>query len=168
MKRLLLLICILVVIGFTFISLQKTPNGPVERESTTIIESPANEPTQPPVQTPIHPMAASFGSTNIPAEKEPEVLLEMLQAWRRQTGSFPTAEDNRLLVSKLIGNNEAGIRLFPASHLRISPSGELIDGWGTPYVFHHISSQYLEIRSAGPDRVAYTTDDIVVPRQPPN
>jgi hypothetical protein len=171
MKRLLLTLCLVVVIGLIIISIRKSREsiGPHDRDATVNIESsepPAGEPPQQRTHSPVHPMAASIGSTNIPAEKEPEILLEMLQAWRRQTGTFPTAEDNRQLVSKLIGNNEDQLRLFPASHARISATGELIDGWGSPFVFHHVSSHYLEIRSAGPDRTVYTADDIVVPKQP--
>ena len=40
--------------------------------------------------------------------------------------------------------------------------GELVDPSGTPYFFHQISGDDTEVRSAGPDRVMYTSDDIVI------
>jgi hypothetical protein len=45
--------------------------------------------------------------------------------------------------------------------LRINARGELVDYWGTPFFFHQLSGTEMEIRSAGPDRVMWTVDDLV-------
>ncbi len=45
--------------------------------------------------------------------------------------------------------------------MRVNDNGELVDRWGTPYFFHQISGADTEIRSAGPDKIMYTADDIV-------
>ena len=50
-------------------------------------------------------------------------------------------------------NNEAG--------MRVNGNGELVDSWGTPFFFHQLSSMDMEIHSAGPDRIMWTTDDLV-------
>jgi hypothetical protein len=46
--------------------------------------------------------------------------------------------------------------------MRLNGDGELVDPWGTPYFFHQISSSDTEVRSAGPDRIMHTSDDIVI------
>jgi hypothetical protein len=44
---------------------------------------------------------------------------------------------------------------------RISAHGELVDPWGTPLFFHQLSAKDMEIRSAGPDKIMWTSDDLV-------
>ena len=39
--------------------------------------------------------------------------------------------------------------------------GELVDRWGTPYFFHSVSAEKMEIVSAGPDKELWTDDDVV-------
>ena len=39
--------------------------------------------------------------------------------------------------------------------------GELVDEWETPYFFHANSRTDMDVRSAGPDQVMYTEDDLV-------
>jgi len=43
----------------------------------------------------------------------------------------------------------------------VNDQGEMIDPWGTPYFFHQISGTQMEIHSAGPDHVMWTSDDLV-------
>jgi len=115
---------------------------------------------------PAHPLTRSFGTSAIPREREPEILLEIFDAYRRATGTYPVAEDNRNMMHILTGGqNELG-GVFPRKHDRINQRGELVDGWGTPFYFHCISSTHIEIRSAGPDAELYTPDDIIVPDRP--
>ncbi len=59
------------------------------------------------------------------------------------------------------GNPKQVVFIRPDSGLRINGDGELIDGWGTPFFFHQLSGTQTEIRSAGPDRVMWTADDLV-------
>ena len=46
--------------------------------------------------------------------------------------------------------------------LRLNAAGELVDPWGTPYFFHQLSATEMEIHSAGPDKVMWTRDDLVI------
>ncbi|HLH53589.1 MAG TPA: hypothetical protein VKY92_08235 [Verrucomicrobiae bacterium] len=46
--------------------------------------------------------------------------------------------------------------------IRIDSSGNLIDPWGTPYFFHQLSGMEMEIHSAGPDKIMWTQDDLVL------
>lgn len=43
-----------------------------------------------------------------------------------------------------------------------SAGGLLIDRWGSPLVVHPLAWRQLELRSAGPDRVPYNADDLVL------
>ncbi len=53
--------------------------------------------------------------------------------------------------------------MLPRDAAAINPTtGELRDRWGVPYVFHAISRDAVELRSSGPDCVAYPDDDVVI------
>ncbi|HMP73919.1 MAG TPA: type II secretion system protein GspG, partial [Kiritimatiellia bacterium] len=99
-------------------------------------------------------------------EQEPALVLELLQTFRRTTGHFPTAEDNPGLIRQLQHPRGTTPPLLPLHHPRIDHHGALLDPWGTPYFFHHLSRNRLEIRSAGPDREFHTDDDLLLPSQP--
>ena len=114
-------------------------------------------------QVSAHPLAISFGEKPDLASSEPATLLEILQFYRMEFGSFPAGQENRDIMNSLTGNNPKKLPVFPRDHSRIDAEGNLLDAWGKPFVFHPISSQYLEVRSCGPDREIFTTDDIVVP-----
>ena len=68
---------------------------------------------------------------------------------------------HREIVQALQGRNRARLAFLPATHPALNAQGELCDRWGTPYFFHSLSSERMEIRSAGPDRVFWTDDDAV-------
>lgn len=70
--------------------------------------------------------------------------------------------DNRDITAALAGRNTRQVALIPPNHPAISRDGELRDRWGTPVLFHQLSGTAMELRSAGPDRVFYTTDDTVL------
>jgi hypothetical protein len=111
-----------------------------------------------------HPDALSFGTAAIAPEREAEVLFGFLQAYRGEFGAFPTGNENAHFLNALAGANPAGLVIFPLKHPRVSAAGELLDAWGTPFHFHVIDSQQLEVRSAGADREWFTTDDLIHPR----
>ncbi len=46
--------------------------------------------------------------------------------------------------------------------MRINEKGELVDAWNTPFFFHQISGTEMEIHSAGPDKIMWTQDDLVI------
>lgn len=117
-------------------------------------------------RVPSHPMAVSFGESPDLATAEPAILLEILQFYRQEFGTFPAGEDNAAIMNVLRGNNPSGLPIFPAKHPRIAEDGSLLDAWGKPFFFHIIGSQHIEVRSLGPDGEIFTEDDIVVPKRP--
>jgi hypothetical protein len=70
--------------------------------------------------------------------------------------------NNAEITAALDGNNPRHIHFLKADGNRVNENGELVDVWGTPYFFHQLSGTQMEIRSAGPDRIMYTLDDLVI------
>jgi hypothetical protein len=114
-------------------------------------------------QEPSHPMAVSFGNDPALAAREPALLLEILEFYRKEFGTFPAGQENADIMNALTGNNPRRLPIFPRKHPRMDASGNLLDAWGKPFVFHPLSSQHLEVMSCGPDGKIFTTDDIRVP-----
>jgi hypothetical protein len=110
---------------------------------------------------PPHPEAQALGGPDAAAADEPRVVLAVFNSYREAFGSYPTGEDNAQLMRALLGANPGKRMLFPRENPRLSAAGELLDGYGTAYFFHQISSQEIEVRSAGVDREFYTPDDVV-------
>ena len=115
--------------------------------------------TPPPPAT-MEPVADTAESTSLPAA----TILENMRTTIRQYGSTfgeNPVGTNPEITAALQGDNPKHINFLKADGNRVNGKGELVDAWGTPYFFHQISGQEMEIRSAGPDRVMYTGDDLV-------
>lgn len=67
---------------------------------------------------------------------------------------------NEEIAAALRGKNRAGLRALPEDHRAFNAKGQMVDRWGSPLYFHAQSRDRLEIRSAGPDRVMWTADDL--------
>ncbi len=85
----------------------------------------------------------------------------MLEEFRRAFGAMPVGELNDEIVRRLQGENPKGIAVLPKKHPAISADGELLDRWGTPFRFHPESAWVMTVRSAGPDKKMWTSDDIL-------
>ena len=85
----------------------------------------------------------------------------MLRDYRSQMGENPVGT-NAEIMKAVMGGNSKGAMLGPPEGQSLNGKGELVDRWGTPYFFHQLSRSSTEIRSAGPDRVMGTEDDVVV------
>ena len=81
-------------------------------------------------------------------------------AYRQAIKANPSGE-NYEIIEALTGGNAKRIAVFPPNHPAISNDGTLLDRWGSPYHFHSISASNMEIRSAGPDRILWSDDDIL-------
>lgn len=69
---------------------------------------------------------------------------------------------NPEITRTLGGENPRGINFLKEDGNRINSNGELVDIWGTPYFFHQLSGSETEIRSAGPDKIMWNLDDLVI------
>ncbi len=96
---------------------------------------------------------------------EPATVLSNMRIAIRQYGSRfggNPVGTNQEITKALNGENPKQVKFISAeSGLRINARGELVDYWGTPFFFHQLSGTEMEIRSAGPDRVMWTSDDLV-------
>ncbi|GHC51220.1 hypothetical protein [Roseibacillus persicicus] len=77
---------------------------------------------------------------------------------QRDSRHYSTNEDLALFLLGRQGNQEA--YLSEDSKL-LNADRQLVDRFGSPLIVHPLSKDQIEIRSAGPDRVPYTDDDLV-------
>lgn len=110
---------------------------------------------------PRSPLADPLHRADKSGAEDIRVVYSLLGYYRNAFGAFPTGEDNRQIVNALAGNNPKGLAILPRDHPAINAEGELVDRWQTPFFFHIISRENVEVRSAGEDREMYTADDLV-------
>lgn len=100
------------------------------------------------------------------ADAEPEVAAEfekgtsMFRNFRTLAGENPVGTNAEIMQS-MMGGNPKNAQLGPPEGQRLNAEGELLDPWGTPYFFHQLAKDHMEIFSAGPDRRRGTGDDLV-------
>jgi hypothetical protein len=70
--------------------------------------------------------------------------------------------ENSEITAALTGRNRLSYAFILPGSPAINSKGELCDRWGTPFFFHQLSGERMEIRSAGPDRKLWTPDDEVL------
>lgn len=171
----LLLVCLAFLAGLLMLATMERVAKKIlpetRRTHTPATVAPASSPDRPALAPPPqtadaaegHPDAQFFGSATIPPEREAELLLEFLRAYRHEFGAFPTGNENAHFLNALAGANPGRLVVFPRNHPRVSENGELLDAWGNPFHFHPIDRHHLEVRSAGPDGELFTADDLTAP-----
>ena len=102
-------------------------------------------------------------SRAITADTQPHEALihieQLLSHYRFAYQENPVGVENFEITEQLLGKNPKQI-IFIASDSPALRGNELIDQWGTPYFFHALSGQEMDIRSAGPDQTLWTEDDV--------
>lgn len=131
------------------------PTPPANSGITPLTPVPARGSTP---QNPSSPPAAVDDITAASIQLDQVGL--MLRDFRTIAGGNPVGT-NADIMKSVMGDNPRKARLGPPEGQSLNPQGELIDRWGTPYFFHQLSRTDMEIRSAGPDRLMWTPDDIV-------
>jgi len=86
----------------------------------------------------------------------------MIDSYHTLMGQNPVGT-NAEIMKALMGSNPHQATLGPPPGQALNGNGELLDPWGTPYFFHQLSGDDMEIHSAGPDRIMWTADDLVIP-----
>ena len=100
-------------------------------------------------------------SSSLPAATVLENMRTTIRQYAAAFGENPVGT-NPEITSALSGQNRKQINFLKADGNRVNAKGELVDTWGTPYFFHQLSAHQMEIRSAGPDHVMYTADDLII------
>ena len=95
----------------------------------------------------------------------PDIVLDNVRTAIRSYGSMLGGNPvgvNAEITGQLNGHNPKQADFIrPEAGMRLNDRGELVDPWGTPYFFHQLSGTEMEIRSAGPDKIMWTADDLV-------
>jgi hypothetical protein len=125
---------------------------------------PALTSVTPDPRLPRSPLADTLHSPTQDPREDLVIIGQMLGLYRERFDAYPAFETNAQLVNALAGANPERIGLLPRDHPAISAAdGQLLDRWGSPYHAHALGRDALELRSAGPDRVLYTADDLLLP-----
>jgi hypothetical protein len=119
----------------------------------------APKPEPPPIT--VAPVANELGAALLRKDDPAGALQaveQLLYFYRQALGENPVGQ-NEDIVAALLGENPKRAAYLPADTPAIK-DGKLLDAWGTPYWFHPVSRDRMEIRSAGPDRELFTNDDL--------
>lgn len=73
----------------------------------------------------------------------------------------PPLGDNHDIAHALRGGNKYGDVWLDTNDPLFNADGLLVDPWSTPYHFHPRAPDAIDVRSAGPDRILFTRDDLV-------
>lgn len=116
----------------------------------------------PPPPTSFSPLASRLNDTANSPEQDLEILHSLIQEFIEivKEPNRPPLGLNEDVVKALTGQNRMQLATIPTNHPAISSNGQLTDRWGSPYFIHPRSADAFEVRSAGPDKTLFTTDDI--------
>ncbi|HEY3913540.1 MAG TPA: hypothetical protein VGN61_03555 [Verrucomicrobiae bacterium] len=100
--------------------------------------------------------------TNIPPDRVMDNMRIVFHQYASMFGGNPVGT-NPEITAALAGKNPKQVNFInQEAGMRIDGQGELIDPWGTPFFFHQLSGTVMEIHSAGPDRIMWSDDDLVI------
>ena len=105
-----------------------------------------------------------YGTAASDPQRDLEMVKDAVDAFVRSIkipGALPTGS-NRELVAALAGENAHRIRFIDPASPFINADGELLDRWQVPLFFHFVEADDVGVRSAGPDRVLWTADDVMM------
>ncbi len=103
---------------------------------------------------------AQLNDPNTTAQTDIRIIEHLLNQVHTVFHELPTGEHEEI-VAFLRGANPRGIQYIPDNDPNLNDEGKIIDRWGTPYFFHTLSRHRIEVRSAGPDQLHWSEDDIV-------
>lgn len=89
-----------------------------------------------------------------------ELIAEIFSDYVRVFREKPFGSENHEITAQLLGENTKQLVFLDPVSPALSTEGELLDRWGEPYRFHPLTSELMDVRSLGPDRVLWTDDDL--------
>jgi hypothetical protein len=146
---------------------QPTPGLPMQPRAATPTPALASAPAWPsqhhaPAFAAAAPAPGNPGAERARAMVELEKVHSMIASYHTLMGQNPVGT-NAEIMKALMGGNPHQAILGPPPGQSLNGKGELLDPWGTPYFFHQISGDDMQIHSAGPDKIMGTADDLVIP-----
>lgn len=115
----------------------------------------------PPLTVPDAEAVASAPASAGDIQAELDNVQFAIRDFRMALGENPIG-NNAEITKALLGDNLKQARVPVPLGSNVNGDGELCDPWGTPYFFHQLSKNSMEIRSAGADRRMWTGDDRLV------
>ena len=113
------------------------------------------------IRTNLHSLIPAPDISPLPPTTVLDNARVIIHNYAAQFGENPVG-DNAEITAALMGKNDKQINfLREDSGLRVNDKGELLDAWGTPFFFHQLAADRMEIRSAGEDKKLWTLDDQV-------
>jgi hypothetical protein len=107
--------------------------------------------------------ADALGAPAAGIQDDLRILVTLFEDWRSfYPGAGNPWGDNAEITAALTGKNRRQLVFIDPAHRAINRDGELCDRWNTPFRFHALSGERMEIRSAGPDKKFGTDDDAQV------
>lgn len=146
-------------------TIQKSVVRPQPAKPTEL--SPSRSQEEPPLPT--GPTASELLLEGYGDEAVPP-LEDLRKIHRVATGYFSVVKEssrfpiggNADFSAALRGENANREVFIRPGHPVFSPDGLILDRWKSPVIVHPEAWRQLELRSAGPDRVPYTADDVVL------
>jgi hypothetical protein len=141
-----------------------TQSGPAGGGAAPLPHANPNPPAPegPPIADAPSQLADKLNSPATDIHADLRLLNEIFVTYRGAVHAQDPVGDNIDITAVLTGRNSLGFAFIPKDHPAINASGELCDRWGTPFFFHQMSGEEMEIRSAGPDHKLWTADDEVL------
>lgn len=134
------------IIRSNFARVQAT--GALPSATSTVAPAPSGQP-------------APLQFTNFAPAIVMENMSRVFHQYNQMFGGNPVGINSEI-TSQLSGKNPKHINFLNSEEgMRVNDNGELVDPWGTPFFFHQLSGTDMEIHSAGPDRIMWTSDDLV-------
>lgn len=147
----------LLMLGAAAISLMmRSAKEPVGKATASAVSAPAVPAVPPQAVTQPPPQAEPGVEEKVASELHR--ITRLLRDFRTIAGDNPIGS-NAEIMQALNGDNPRQAKILPGD-MPLGSSGELLDHWGTPYFFHQLSRNSMEVRSAGADRRMWTNDDI--------
>ena len=137
--------------------------GRGERENSLTTNVPISTDTNDRVllRTNLHSLIPALEIPALPPTTVLDNARVILHNYAAQFGENPVG-DNAEITAALTGKNPKQVNfLREDSGLHVNDQGELLDAWGTPFFFHQLAADRMEIRSAGEDKKLWTLDDQV-------
>ena len=142
---------------------KRTPDAPVPVVDAPTVVAPAPVPSKFTEDLSAEHLVG-YGTAASDPQRDLEMVKDAVDAFVRSIkipGALPTG-GNRELVAALAGENPHRIRFIDPASPFINADGELLDRWQVPLFFHFVEANDVGVRSAGPDRVPWTADDVLM------
>jgi hypothetical protein len=139
------------------VQLANEAQGTAGTEATT---DPANAPAPPERPPPRADLPDAQATTGLPPDEAMEALRVTFRNYSQRFRGNPVG-NNAEITAMLRGGNPGQVQFIDPEVTPVNDRGELVDQWGSPYFFHQLAGDHMEIRSAGADRVMWTADDML-------